>query len=42
MYVYAFKELCVGGSKGKSVLYSPYSSGNASGVLYCSIAQYKV
>ena len=34
-----FKELCMGGSKQKSVLYLPYSTGKASGVLYCNIAQ---
>ena len=32
-----FKEFCVGGSKQISVLYSPYSSRNASGVLYHNI-----
>ena len=33
-----FKELCVGGSKGNQlVLYSPYSTRNVSGVLYCNI-----
>ena len=32
-------ELCVGGSKGKGVLYLPYSTGNVSGVL--AILQYR-
>ena len=35
IYIYIFKGFCVGRSKGKTVLYWPYSTGNASAVLYC-------
>ena len=37
IYTYIFKGFCVGGSKGKSTLYWPYSTENAPGVLYCNI-----
>ena len=38
IYICIFKELCIGGSKPKSALYSSHSTRNAFGVLYCNIA----
>ena len=39
IYIYIFKGFCVGRSKGKTVLYWPYSTGNASAVLYCQYSK---